>query len=113
MAAPERTMVLSVSTLSFLSSFYCNHHCLRLPNSFYFGWCKEKVLDTNEMSETWLQPSLGLAIFSRVQYLNSQYSARISEVSDISVFWKPGNNLCHDKPRLAIPEKKHQNGQNI
>lgn len=29
------------------------------------------------------------------------------------MFWKPGNNWCHNKPRLAISEKKHQNRQSI
>lgn len=56
--------------------------------------------------------TLGLATFSTVQYLNSQYTApfRILQVSDTTTFWKSENNLCHDKLKLAISEEKHQNG---
>lgn len=61
--ASERTMVIARDSKHSLHSFHCNHHCLRLTNSFYFGWCKEEVVDTNEMSETRLQPLLGLATF--------------------------------------------------
>lgn len=56
--------------------------------------------------------TLGLPTFSAVEYLNCQYTApfRILQVSDITMFWKSENHLCHDKLKLAISEEKHQNG---
>lgn len=56
--------------------------------------------------------TLGLTAFSRVQYLNSQYTApfRVLQFSDITMLWKLENNLCHDKSRLDVSEEKHRNG---
>lgn len=51
--------------------------------------------------------TLGLTTFSRVQYLSSHYTApfRVSQFSDITMFWKPENNLCHDKPDLTFQRR--------